>query len=143
MIDEKRAMELYRNGLNDVQIGRELGVTPSGVWHWRKRKNLKSNRPRRTGKKREKRVVKKKRCMGCGREYKPKRFDQKRCKRCTKAMRISFLVIRIIRYNIWNALQYAPDRARRLVMKMIKKEGEEFARYALGEKLLNAILKKD
>lgn len=113
MIDEKRAMELYRKGLNDTQIARELGFSQSAIWRWRSRKGLKSHHPHflGAGKKREKHVLTEKVRVECGRRFKPKRFDQKRCSRCARTLRLTYFVIRTMRY-------------------------------ALGEKLLNEVLEK-
>lgn len=42
---EEKRMELYRQGLNDCQISRELGVTDTSIRLWRKARGLPSNRP--------------------------------------------------------------------------------------------------
>lgn len=43
-IDEVRAMELYREGLDDIAIGDALGVDKRRVQNWRLRMNLKRMR---------------------------------------------------------------------------------------------------
>lgn len=42
---EKARMELYQKGLNDCQIGRELGVSDTTISMWRKARELPPNRP--------------------------------------------------------------------------------------------------
>lgn len=42
--DWKRARELYRQGLNDLQIARELKCHASTVWQWRNKNGLPVNR---------------------------------------------------------------------------------------------------
>ena len=44
--DWKRAEELYRHGLNDCQIARELGCTFASVRRWRLKQELMPNQPR-------------------------------------------------------------------------------------------------
>ena len=44
--DWKKAKELHRRGLNDAQIAREIGCSPSTVRNWRFKQNLFSNDPR-------------------------------------------------------------------------------------------------
>lgn len=41
--DWKKAKELHRRGLNDAQIAREIGCSPSTVRNWRFKQNLFSN----------------------------------------------------------------------------------------------------
>lgn len=41
---EERRMALYRKGYNDCQIARALGMSDKGVFNWRKRRGLPSNR---------------------------------------------------------------------------------------------------
>ena len=45
-LDEEKAMELYRQGLNDREVGARLGVTHSTVCLWRKRRGLPSIAPK-------------------------------------------------------------------------------------------------
>lgn len=42
---ETQAIELYKKGMSDRQIGEELGLSRSVVTKWRERHNLKGNRP--------------------------------------------------------------------------------------------------
>jgi len=39
---DKKMMGLYNRGLNDSEIGEQVGMSGSGVWHWRKRLGLPS-----------------------------------------------------------------------------------------------------
>ena len=39
-------MELYQKGLNDCQIGRELGIPDTSIYMWRKARGLPPNRER-------------------------------------------------------------------------------------------------
>ena len=50
-IDRDRLRELYRAGLNDVAIARQLGCTPEGVLYWRRTEGLPANTrtPRKEG----------------------------------------------------------------------------------------------
>lgn len=50
-IDELRAMELYKDGLSDMDIAEQLGCTRNGVATWRKRMRLKAHYPERTPRK--------------------------------------------------------------------------------------------
>ena len=50
-IDELRAMELYKDGLSDMDIAEQLGCTRNGVVTWRKRMHLKAHYPKRTPRK--------------------------------------------------------------------------------------------
>ena len=50
-IDELRAMELYKDGMCDLDIAEQLGCTRTGVANWRKRMHLKAHYPKRTPRK--------------------------------------------------------------------------------------------
>ena len=50
-IDELRAMELYREGLCDMDMAEQLGCTRSSVANWRKRMHLKAHYPQRQARK--------------------------------------------------------------------------------------------
>ena len=50
-IDELRAMELYKDGLSDMDIAEQLGCTRNGVATWRKRMHLKAHYPKRAPRK--------------------------------------------------------------------------------------------
>lgn len=43
--DKAKAYELYQAGINDAQIGREVGVEATTVCLWRKKKGLPANYP--------------------------------------------------------------------------------------------------
>ena len=45
MVDNQRAMELYRAKLSDYAIARELDTEPGVIWAWRKRRGLPANHP--------------------------------------------------------------------------------------------------
>lgn len=42
--EQEKRFELYNQGLTDPQIGKLLFVTPSAIYHWRKKNKLKVNR---------------------------------------------------------------------------------------------------
>lgn len=42
--EQEKRFELYNQGLTDHQIGKLVFVTPSAIYHWRKKNNLKVNR---------------------------------------------------------------------------------------------------
>ena len=43
-IDHEKALQLWRDGLLDSQIAKELGCTKSSVWGWRQRNDLPTNK---------------------------------------------------------------------------------------------------
>lgn len=42
-ICQEQALELWSAGLNDAEIARQIGVSPSGICHWRQRHDLMPN----------------------------------------------------------------------------------------------------
>lgn len=50
MIDHEFAMELYRRGLTDAEIAKQIGVLSGAVQKWRNKQGLPSNKAKRLGK---------------------------------------------------------------------------------------------
>lgn len=42
--EQEKRLELYNQGLTDHQIGKLVFLTPSAIYHWRKKNNLKVNK---------------------------------------------------------------------------------------------------
>lgn len=42
--EHKHRLKLYKKGLNDVEIAKRLGFNKSGIWAWRKKNDLSSNK---------------------------------------------------------------------------------------------------
>lgn len=42
-LDQREARQLYDQGMSDYEIADRLGVSPSGVYHWRYRNRLPAN----------------------------------------------------------------------------------------------------
>lgn len=42
--EQEKRFKLYNQGLTDHQIGKLVFVTPSAIYHWRKKNNLKVNK---------------------------------------------------------------------------------------------------
>lgn len=87
------------------------------------------------------------RCIECQKDIVVDYKHMKRCSECQKMVefgrQFTFFALKEIRARVADKSIVSPKEAYELVQKMIDEEGEEFARWALGYRLMERIIKNE
>lgn len=132
----RRKLELYNQGLTDREIANILGLSRATISHWRKKNNLLPNTT--TGK-----------CEICGAVFQKTNPRTKYCCACREERKerwyfnkLQYIITNDLRSCLQNALDRKQfDYAKIFLLNMIKEEGEDFTREAVGDELFKKIMR--